>query len=111
RTLPAPEYGSAAPSPAPRTELERRVAEVWSSVLSRAEVGVHDNFFDLGGTSLLLYRVYTRLREVRSDLRVVDLFRYPTVESIAGHLAAEAPAEAELLGRSRSRARERKAAL
>jgi amino acid adenylation domain-containing protein/non-ribosomal peptide synthase protein (TIGR01720 family) len=111
RTLPAPEYAAAAPSPAPRTEVEREVAGVWREVLGVDEVGVHDNFFDLGGTSLLLYRVYARLRETREELRVVDLFRYPTVEALAGHLAAEAPKPGQTLGRSRSRAEARRAAL
>jgi len=74
------------------------------------EPGVHDNFFDLGGTSLLLYRVFSRLREVRGDLRVVDLFRHPTVEALARHLGAEAgPPGAGHLDESRSRAMERRA--
>jgi aryl carrier-like protein len=93
---------------APRSELERTVAEVWRGVLSLPEVGVHDNFFDLGGTSLLLYRVYSRLREVRGDLRLVDLFRYATVEALAGWLGApgESGGAAELdEGRARAEAR------
>jgi aryl carrier-like protein len=90
--------------------MERQVAEVWTSVLSLPELGVHDNFFDLGGTSLLLYRVYSRLREIRPDLRLVDLFRYTTVESLAAHMAAETPQGAEFLSQSRSRAAERRAA-
>ena len=89
--LPAPEQGGGAPvSPAARDPIEARVAEVWKSVLGRDTVGVHDNFFDLGGTSLLLYRVYSRLREIRPGLRVVDLFRYTTVEALARFLAGPA---------------------
>jgi amino acid adenylation domain-containing protein len=106
RTLPAPEYAGAAAPVAPRNELERTVAEVWSSILAVPEVGIHDNFFDLGGTSLLLYRVYSRVRELRADLRVVDLFRFTTVEALAGHLGAEdgeTAGDAEFLLRSRAR--------
>jgi amino acid adenylation domain-containing protein len=112
RALPEPEAAPAAPAVAPRTELEARVAEVWRSVLERPDVGVHENFFDLGGTSLLLYRVFSRVRELRRDLRVVDLFRYPTVESLAGYLGAEPHADdAAFLLHARSRADERRAAL
>jgi amino acid adenylation domain-containing protein len=109
RALPAPEQGGGAESPSPRNELELRVAAVWREVLGADGIGVHDNFFDLGGTSLLLYRVYSRLRELRGDLRVVDLFRYTTVEELAGFLRAGDGAD-EQLGETRSRARERRAA-
>ncbi|HEX6373983.1 MAG TPA: amino acid adenylation domain-containing protein [Longimicrobium sp.] len=108
KTLPAPEYAGRAAAVAPRNELEQGVAEVWRDVLNLPEVGVHDNFFDLGGTSLLLYRVYSRLREMRADLRVVDLFRFTTVEALAGHLGAEASG-GDALAESRSRAEERRA--
>jgi acyl-coenzyme A synthetase/AMP-(fatty) acid ligase len=110
RTLPAPGYAAKEASPAPRNELEARVAEVWRSVLGVEEVGVRDNFFDLGGTSLLLYRVFSRVRELRDDLRVVDLFRYTTVEALAAHLAARDPRPADHLAASRSRAEERRGA-
>jgi hypothetical protein len=86
------------------------VAEVWRSVLSLPEVGRGQNFFDLGGTSLLLYRVFARLRELRADLRVVDLFRHTTVESLAAHLATGPADDAAFLGESHSRAEERRAA-
>jgi amino acid adenylation domain-containing protein len=109
RALPAPER-AAGPAVLPRNALEERVAEVWRELLGVEGVGVHDNFFDLGGTSLLLYRVYSRLRALRADLTVVDLFRYPSVEALAGHLGADAPADAGHLDESRSRAAERRAA-
>ncbi|HEX2210446.1 MAG TPA: amino acid adenylation domain-containing protein [Longimicrobium sp.] len=110
RALPAPEYASAASSLPPRNELERRVAEVWQAVLGVEAVGVSDNFFDLGGTSMLLTRVFAGLREMRSGLRMVDLFRYTTVESLAGHLGADEADAASALSESRSRADERRAA-
>ncbi|HSU17559.1 non-ribosomal peptide synthetase [Longimicrobium sp.] len=110
RALPAPEQGGGTASPAPRNELESLVAEVWREVVGAAEIGVHDNFFDLGGTSLLLYRVFSRLREARADLRMVDLFRYTTVEELAGYLAAAGTGDDAGLAESRSRAEERRAA-
>jgi aryl carrier-like protein len=112
RALPAPEQKPRDVSAAlPRNAMEEKVAEVWRSVLGVAEIGVHDNFFDLGGNSLLLSRVFGRLREVRGDLRVVDLFRHTTVEALAGHLGAaeEEPRDVSHLAQSLSRAEERRA--
>jgi acyl-coenzyme A synthetase/AMP-(fatty) acid ligase/aryl carrier-like protein len=103
RALPAPQADADAAAAPPRTPLEEHVADVWRSVLSISEVGVHQNFFDLGGDSLLLYRVYSRLREIRSDLQVVDLFRYTTVEQLAAYLGARVPQDSNQLATSRSR--------
>ncbi len=71
----------------PRNQMEERVAQIWSEILGVDRPGVRDNFFDLGGHSLLLIRVHARLRqELDADIAVIDLFRYPTIESIAGWL-------------------------
>jgi len=104
----------------PRKLLEEHVANVWRSVLPAADIAVDDNFFDIGGTSLLLYRVYTQLRTVRTDLRIVDLFRYTTIEALARYLETPAPpaiaqearhASAEtLLAETRARVANRRAA-
>jgi amino acid adenylation domain-containing protein len=87
RALPAPAHAEAPSSAAPRSELEARVAEAWCRVLRVPAVGVHDNFFDVGGTSLMLARVHADLRELSPAVRMVDLFRHTTVEALAGHLA------------------------
>ncbi|MEV4049849.1 amino acid adenylation domain-containing protein [Amycolatopsis sp. NPDC049688] len=74
---------------APRTELERRIAAVWSDVLGVEAVGAHDNFFDLGGNSLLLATLHARLQEALSaKLPIRQLFEYPTVYTLANALAA-----------------------
>jgi acyl carrier protein len=53
------------------------------------EVGVEENFFDLGGHSLLLVRLHGRLQqELGRELPLVDLFSYPTIRSLAEHLTA-----------------------
>jgi len=71
----------------PRSRVEEQLAKVWSDVLGVDRVGVRDNFFDLGGHSLLLIRVHARLKqELDADVAVVDLFRYPTIESMAAWL-------------------------
>ncbi|HEX2206430.1 MAG TPA: amino acid adenylation domain-containing protein [Longimicrobium sp.] len=111
RALPAPELqGGGAFSPLPRNAVEERVAAVWREVLGVAQVGVHDGFFDLGGNSLLLFRVFGELRGLKADLRVVDLFRFTTLEALAAHLEAEAPRAEGGGARSRSRGEERRAA-
>ena len=81
RSLPAPDRlrpELAAAYTAPKSELERIIAAVWQEALAVEKVGIHDNFFDLGGHSLLLAKVHARLREVlERDLSLVDLFKNP----------------------------------
>ncbi|MEV4820401.1 amino acid adenylation domain-containing protein [Micromonospora sp. NPDC049274] len=83
------------PYEAPRTALEEAVAEVWSTILRVERVGAHDNFFALGGDSLLAMRAVVHLRkalDVQVPIRV--LFDSPTLESAA--LAIEDQLLAEL---------------
>ncbi|GBC61781.1 non-ribosomal peptide synthetase [Desulfonema ishimotonii] len=71
----------------PRTDAEQRIAEVWQEVLRLDRVGLHDNFFDLGGHSLLVIKVQSRLEEIFGrDIQTVELFRHPTVSALAGYL-------------------------
>ena len=82
-----PELGR--PYVPPRTPAERRVAAVWGGVLGLDRIGVHDNFFDLGGTSTRVLAVLNALRERTdgdSDLTLVDLFRLPTIAALAARL-------------------------
>ncbi|MCP4399890.1 MAG: amino acid adenylation domain-containing protein, partial [bacterium] len=77
----------------PRSDAEREIAEVWKQVLQIDEVGIHENFFDAGGHSLLMARAHSQLRSRFSDLSMVELFQYPTIHALAQHLAApEEPA-------------------
>ncbi len=73
---------------APNTPTERMLAEVWCEVLGLSEVGIEDNFFDLGGTSILGLQVVARIQKrVSSSLRVVRLYQYPTIYTLAQYLA------------------------
>jgi amino acid adenylation domain-containing protein len=68
---------------APRTPLERAVAQMWSSLLSVSPVGVRDDFFDLGGHSLLAAQLISRVKDSFGvDLRLDDFFATPTPESL-----------------------------
>ncbi len=72
---------------APTGDLERRLSEIWRRLLEVDQVGAEDNFFDLGGHSLLLIRVREEVRkELAIELPVVDLFRYPTIRRLAERL-------------------------
>jgi hypothetical protein len=79
---------------APRTEMERTLADIWSQVLRVEKVGVRDNFFELGGHSLLATRVMTRIGsvfELNIPLRVI--FEKPTIESLGNFILEEIAAE------------------
>ncbi|MEM7198645.1 MAG: amino acid adenylation domain-containing protein [Planctomycetota bacterium] len=92
---------------APRGEAERIVATVWAEALGLDRVGAHDNFFELGGTSLSLVQVHPALVErLGASVELVDLFRYPTVHTLARHLAGDV----EDAGRAAARRDERAAA-
>ncbi|HWO66711.1 MAG TPA: amino acid adenylation domain-containing protein, partial [Umezawaea sp.] len=94
RALPAPDFGDTRVAHvAPRTDVERDVADIWSAVLGVPGIGVHDNFFDLGGDSLLSIRVISRLRAAFDvEMSPRALFTHPTVAGIAGLVAGSAGA-------------------
>jgi amino acid adenylation domain-containing protein len=76
----------------PRTDLERVISDAWKSVLGLESVSVHDNFFDLGGHSLLMLKLHARLLQLlQVDISIIDLFRFPTVSSLARSLAETRP--------------------
>ncbi|MER5498184.1 amino acid adenylation domain-containing protein [Streptomyces sp. NPDC002561] len=69
---------------APRTPTEERLARIWADALAVDRVGIHDDFFDLGGHSLLVMRVVNRITgDLRLDLTVGDLFTCPSVAALA----------------------------
>ncbi|MEV0691702.1 non-ribosomal peptide synthase/polyketide synthase [Streptomyces sp. NPDC050388] len=80
---PGPTHAAAGPPTAPRTETERRIARIWADVLGVADVGAHDNFFHLGGDSILSMQVVSRLRRDGLHLATRDLFTHQTVAELA----------------------------
>jgi amino acid adenylation domain-containing protein len=92
---------------APRTPLERVIRATWQEVLQVARIGRHDNFFDLGGHSLALVRVHGELQaRLQREIALLDLFHYPTVETLARYLREGASAPP--LQQSQARAKARK---
>ncbi len=73
---------------APRSAFERTIANVWQEVLKVEKVGVNDNFFGLGGHSLLLVHAQSKVSEaLRVQVSMVEMFKYPTVGTLAEHLS------------------------
>ncbi|HJP02699.1 MAG TPA: MupA/Atu3671 family FMN-dependent luciferase-like monooxygenase [Planctomycetota bacterium] len=91
---------------APEEGLEALIAQTWQSILHREQVGVEDNFFDIGGHSLLVVQVHRTLREkVERRLALTDLYRFPTVRSLAEYLSSEDDSGATREGTDRGRKR------
>ena len=96
RALPAPDFQrhrSGAEFVAPRNDTEKKIASVWRHVLKVEQIGVHDNFFDLGGHSLAAMQVISRLHMALSaTLKVTQMFDRPTIASLAEAIDREAAA-------------------
>jgi len=111
RALPAPDGArpvTETPFVAPCDDLEQTVAAVWRGALGLAEIGAGDNFFDLGGHSLLLIQVRGELRRrLGREVPIVELFRYPTVAALAGYLGQPRAAAPAAPGRLRHSAASR----
>ncbi|PYP82258.1 MAG: hypothetical protein DMG65_26685 [Candidatus Angelobacter sp. Gp1-AA117] len=74
----------------PRNPAEMQIANIWGEVLGRSGFGVHENFFDVGGTSLQVVLVVTKLREAfDKQIPVTTLFAYPTIATMAEYLASQ----------------------
>ncbi|MGH9763696.1 MAG: AMP-binding protein, partial [Blastocatellia bacterium] len=86
KALPAPslvQMPSVAEYVAPRSDVHRTLAEVWSATLSVPSPGIHDNFFSLGGDSILSMQVVSRARRAGLKVAMTDVFRYPTIAELA----------------------------
>ncbi|HWB41417.1 MAG TPA: non-ribosomal peptide synthetase, partial [Gemmatimonadales bacterium] len=84
---------------APRSPVEVLLAEIWSSLLGIETVGVHDDFFALGGHSLSAMRVISRLRTTfEMDLPLITLFEAPTIGGLALALTRRCEEERETVG-------------
>jgi acyl-CoA synthetase (AMP-forming)/AMP-acid ligase II/acyl carrier protein len=92
---------------APRSATERTLAKIWQEVLKVEKVGINDNFFGLGGHSLLLVHAHSKVSEVlQVKVSMVEMFKYPTVSALAEHLSdqrASIPASAATRNQAETR--------
>jgi amino acid adenylation domain-containing protein len=93
RALPAPTHGNISAAHefiAPRTETEKKIAALWAELLNVEQIGIHDDFFDLGGHSLMAIKALSRIREdFEVDLPLATLLQAPTVAQLAALLHKE----------------------
>ncbi len=94
--LPKPEMNQAAGDDlvAPRTKLEQDIADVWCEVIGMKQVGIDQEFFDLGGDSFKAIKV---VRKMGNTFSVMDLFQYPTIRQLAEHLTSGAAKSDDIL--------------
>ena len=86
------------PTVGPRTGLERELARIWAELLRFESVGVDENFFDLGGSSLLAVNLFARLeRQFGKKLPLSSLIDHPTIEQLAPLLVGEAERDSLVL--------------
>jgi hypothetical protein len=115
RALPAPVLAAERDYVQPRTPAEKAIAGFWAEALGVERVGVEDNFFEIGGHSLLVARVHQRIRDAFGrEVALVELFRHTTVAAQAAFVAGDPhPAEGATAAQSRGteRAEARRAAV
>lgn len=92
----------------PESDLEQTIASIWQQVFNIDRVSIHTNFFDLGGNSLLVTKVHSKLRAaLNSDIPVIELFKHSTIHSLAKYLS-ETGDSPVLIDRGREQANLRK---
>ncbi|MFM5981778.1 MAG: amino acid adenylation domain-containing protein [Sphaerospermopsis kisseleviana] len=88
KALPAPNVCIESLYTAPRNDVEAQLAQLWSTVLERQEIGIHDNFFDLGGHSLLVIKLLNLMQEMFGQkLTLSSLFQNPTIAQLAEQIS------------------------
>lgn len=95
------------PYTVPRNDVEQAIADVWRKVLRVEQVGANDNFFDLGGSSILMVQANLQLRQIlRRNIAIIQMYQYPTIASLAYSLAEVTDASAAVKdGKTRSEMR------
>ncbi len=98
--LPAPVFGADSSSAeTPTNAIDKTVLDLWRRVLRVERVGLDDNFFDIGGDSLLLVAVHSNLQKLLNiEIPVTDLFEYTTVRTLGKHLREDTTAEPSFSG-------------
>jgi natural product biosynthesis luciferase-like monooxygenase protein len=118
KALPAPDrerQEAATVYIAPASDLERVISEVWQQLLGLSQVSTRDNLFELGANSLLMVQANGRLKAALGrELSLVEMFRFPSISTLAGHLASGsdgAAATSEAADHGKTRGQHRRDAL
>jgi hypothetical protein len=92
---------------APKSRTEKIIARAWKQVLELDKVGAHNNFFEIGGTSLDVIQVTALMKKtLNRDVPVVHIFQYPTIRTLAGYFDSE-ESKSTFTGDDRGKAVER----
>jgi amino acid adenylation domain-containing protein/non-ribosomal peptide synthase protein (TIGR01720 family) len=83
KALPTPELNFTETYEAPRNDIEQQLAQIWSSLLKLTNISIHDNFFSLGGDSILSIQIVARARQAGLHFTPRDLFEHQTVAELA----------------------------
>ncbi len=107
QSLPIPDLVRSASPTVPavaQTERERRITDIWQQILGLEQVGIYDNFFEVGGDSLRIVQLQRKLNEVFGrNISVAELFQYPTIHSLSIHLSQSSIVEGETQQREETR--------
>jgi acyl carrier protein len=112
KALPPPQLQAAAGAvteqkETPQSETDQTIAKVWREVLGRDDVGLDDNFFDLGGHSLLVVRAHRQLQDALGrTLALTDLYRFPTIRKFSTFLSDGGSADTKKAGARGAKRRE-----
>jgi|GEM_PF-5749703 len=75
---------------APRNEIEKKIEECWQEVLGIENIGINDNFYDLGGNSLSVLQLHAKInKKLEINIKIVDIFAYPTIAELTNYLASK----------------------
>jgi amino acid adenylation domain-containing protein len=117
KALPTPVTGSAAPVVGAGTPMQERVARIWREVLEAPNVGLDDNFFDIGGSSILLIRIRAELqRQLDRQIPITWMFEFTSIRTLADKLREESesvtpsPAGSSVLSAAQDQARKQREA-
>ncbi len=109
KALPKPQGPARVAADVAQSDTEAAIARIWCEALGLGEVGVTDNFFDLGGHSLLVVQVQRRLKELFDrEVAITDMFRFSTIQALARHIdggSVEGANTAAMRGAQRAAAR------
>jgi amino acid adenylation domain-containing protein len=90
KALPLPEYKRQSTAPLykkPTSDIQKNIAKIWSEILRIPKIGISDNFFEMGGTSLLAQKTVSNLRQYYNyEIPIIKLYQYPTISELSRFL-------------------------